>query len=260
MTSVIDFDALRPLQLRLEQHPVYGAVRTLSDLRCFMQHHVFSVWDFMSLIKYLQHHIAPAAQPWAPAGNTDLRYFINQLVLEEETDEAPPDKDGNPVYLSHFELYCGAMREVGADPEPMLAFLERVRRDGIQTALSDPTVPAAAREFTTATFRFIATDKPHVVASALALGREHIIPNMFRALLKRMGIGEADAPLFHFYLNRHIHLDEDFHAPLSLKMVARLCDGDAVRMGEAQQAAKDALEARIRFWDGVGEALQARAA
>ena len=47
-------DLARECRARLEQHPIYGALRTLSDLRAFMAHHVYSVWDFMSLIKYLQ--------------------------------------------------------------------------------------------------------------------------------------------------------------------------------------------------------------
>lgn len=38
-------------QQRLNRHHIYRAVRTTEDLRCFMQHHVYSVWDFMSLIK-----------------------------------------------------------------------------------------------------------------------------------------------------------------------------------------------------------------
>jgi hypothetical protein len=80
---------------------------------------------------------------------------------------------------------------------------------------------------------------------------------MFRAFLKDMGITEKDAPLFHFYLHRHIHLDEDFHAPLSLRMVEELCANDAVKLQEAETAAREALQARIAFWDGVLEAVRA---
>jgi hypothetical protein len=78
---------------------------------------------------------------------------------------------------------------------------------------------------------------------------------MFRSLLQRIGVSETEAPIFHFYLNRHIHLDEDFHAPLSLRLLNGLCDGDETKIQEAIQAANIAVNARIEFWDGVLEAI-----
>ena len=62
----MDQSAIKPLQGRLEEHPVYAKVQDLSGLRVFMQHHVFSVWDFMSLLKALQRELAPAETPWLP--------------------------------------------------------------------------------------------------------------------------------------------------------------------------------------------------
>ncbi|MDO9635904.1 MAG: DUF3050 domain-containing protein, partial [Thiobacillus sp.] len=97
--------------------------------------------------------------------------------------------------------------------------------------------------------------KPHTVAAALALGREHVIPSMFRAFLSRLAVTEAQAPSFHYYLNRHVHLDEDFHAPLSLRLLAALCGEDADKWREAEAAAEAAVDARLQFWDGVLKAL-----
>jgi hypothetical protein len=82
---------------------------------------------------------------------------------------------------------------------------------------------------------------------------------MFRRFLDRMGVSDTEAPAFHFYLNRHIHLDEDFHGPLSLGLLDELCQGDPARVAEAETAAEEALCARIRFWDGVLEAIKRRA-
>jgi hypothetical protein len=78
---------------------------------------------------------------------------------------------------------------------------------------------------------------------------------MFRSILKRTGVTEREAPIFHFYLNRHIHLDEDFHAPLSLRLLNSLCEGDEIKIQEAIEAANAAVEARIKFWDGVLDAI-----
>ena len=96
---------------------------------------------------------------------------------------------------------------------------------GVERALATADVPEPSRRFMRTTFGFIATGKPHVVGAALALGREQIIPPMFRALMAKMGIAAERAPRFHYYLERHIHLDEDFHAPMSLRLLESLCGG-----------------------------------
>ena len=247
MASEISAEIISSFKNKLESHPVYDAVSTIADLQCFMEHHIYSVWDFMSLIKYLQTTIAPTTYPWIPAGDGSVRRFINELVLEEESDETTVEGQ----YLSHFELYLKAMSEIGADTSAVLNFTKEVVNIGIGDALEHTQIPKPSKDFTSTTFNFIGSDKPHQVAAALALGREHIIPCMFRSILNNIGVTEEQAPIFHFYLNRHIHLDEDFHAPLSLKLLNGLCGGDETKINEATDAANRAVEARLLFWDGV---------
>jgi hypothetical protein len=254
--SQFEPEFIRGLQQRLDNHPIYGALETVDDLRVFMQHHVHSVWDFMSLIKFLQHHVAPARWPWVPGPDAEVQRFINELVLEEETDQNAPGQSS--AFASHFMLYISSMREVGAEAGPMLRFVETAGRDGIAAALATGLAPAPAAAFNRTTFGFIESGKAHEVAAALALGREHMIPAMFRAFLARMAIAEPQAPIFHFYLHRHIHLDEDFHAPLSLRLMEALCGGDPAKLEEAKAAGVRAVDARIAFWDGVLAALPSR--
>ena len=248
-----DIGTVDALRKRLDAHPVYGSVQTVEDLRIFMSHHVYSVWDFMSVVKCLQQRIAPASYPWMPRGKPEVRYFINQLVLEEESDIGPPDEAGS--YASHFELYCRAMREIGADPQPAIEFAKTASTQGIGQALRLETAPEPSRRFVSVTFSFLESGLPHVVAAALSAGREHVIPGMFRAFLNQIGVGERQAPVFHHYLRRHIHLDEDFHAPISLRLLDELCEGDPVKIREAEQAARLAIGERIVFWDGVLAAI-----
>ncbi len=250
----LSLEHITPLQQELNTHAIYGDLKDLEDLKNFMSHHVYSVWDFMSLIKYLQHSVAPTTVPWTPAGDPSVRYFINQLVLEEESDQLT-DSLGKRIYSSHFEFYLQAMEEIGADTSGPRAFLEKVVSDGIEKALDDDVVPVPARQFSQTTFCIINEDKPHLAAAALAVGRERIIPGMFRDILRHIGIDSEQAPAFHQYLERHIHLDEDFHADLSMRLLEYLCDEDDKRLEEAEAAAEEAICARMRFWDGVHESI-----
>ena len=61
---VMDAGFIDGLLARLDRHPLYESLRSVEDLRVFMSNHVYSVWDFMSLVKYLQARVAPAHVPW----------------------------------------------------------------------------------------------------------------------------------------------------------------------------------------------------
>lgn len=43
---------------------------------------------------------------------------------------------------------------------------------------------------------------------------------------------------------------------MSLRMLDLLCEGDDVKIAEAEEAALQAIRARITFWDGVLEAIK----
>ncbi|MDT8281974.1 MAG: DUF3050 domain-containing protein [Gammaproteobacteria bacterium] len=257
--ALFPLDKVINLRKQLAAHPVYAAVKDRDDLSLFMQHHVYPVWDFMSLVKYLQNEIAPAKTPWLPHGDAKVRRFINDIVLAEESDEDLPLADGTATYTSHFELYMKAMEEVSnVSSNNIRNFVNSVAQSSLASALDSSAIPEPAKVFMKTTFDFIQSDKPHMVAAAFALGREHIIPEMFQALLDQMNVCREDATAFHYYLERHIHLDADHHGPLSLRMLEILCEDDPVKLAEAEAAAILAIEARIKFWDDVLVAIQAR--
>jgi len=108
--NLIADERVEALKERLTTHPIYEAVETLQDLRRFMEHHIYAVWDFMSLLKALQAAVAPAQTPWMPSPRPELRRFINEIVLGEECDEY--DVAGTRRFISHFELYLLSMEEL----------------------------------------------------------------------------------------------------------------------------------------------------
>lgn len=105
----------------LLNHPLYNKVRTLDDLRHFLEGHVFAVWDFMSLLKALQIKLTCTTTPWMPVGNPQTRYLINEIVLAEETDI---NSDG--LRQSHYEMYIDTMKACGADTAAIEEFLDNV--------------------------------------------------------------------------------------------------------------------------------------
>ena len=79
--------AITPARDRVVTHPLYSALDSHEAIVTFMEHHVFAVWDFMSLLKSLQRNLTCVEVPWVPTGPTGSRRLINDIVLVEESDE-----------------------------------------------------------------------------------------------------------------------------------------------------------------------------
>jgi hypothetical protein len=240
--------AVEPTRQLLLNNSLYYRLQSLPDLRRFMEHHVFAVWDFMSLLKALQRDLTCVQVPWVPTANPATRRLINEIVLEEETDVDP---SGQPT--SHFELYVQAMEACGADTAPIQRLVAAVAAGRtISQALTEAQAPDSVRGFVENTFSIINSGKPHAVAAAFTFGREDLIPAMFRQLVGELRTrfpGQLD--LFTYYLDRHIELDEEVHAPLAQQMVRELCGDDPTHWQEAQQVTVRCLEARMALWDGI---------
>jgi hypothetical protein len=242
-------------QLELTTHPLLSTnvIQTQQDLRIFMEHHVFPVWDFMSLAKALQHRICPSGDVWLPTKHTrdESARLINEIIWGEESD-----KDLGGGSISHFDLYLQAMAEVGANTKPILRFIDNVEQQGIDYAIENTKgIPDCTRDFMRTTFNFIATGKKHVIASAFTYGREAVIPGMFQGILQQLNINSYEAKKFHYYLQRHIELDGDEHGPMATKLVENLCGEDPLAYVEAETVAVEAMNARIKFWDEVEKKL-----
>lgn len=236
-------------QEEIVNHPLYQELKQPSDLHRFMEHHVFAVWDFMSLLKALQIQLTRTTLPWVPVGSPEIRYLINEIVLAEETDL---NLDGQRQ--SHFEMYLEAMKDAGASTVEITQFIKKVS-DGTPwyQAATMAKIPSYVRSFLGFTFSVIESRQAHKIAAAFTFGREDLIPQMFGAIIMSIQrqFPEENLSRFHYYFQRHIELDDDTHGPLALKMIERLCGNDPTKWKEVKQTALEALNFRKKLWDGV---------
>jgi hypothetical protein len=236
-------------RVKVVSHPLYTNLDSHHAIRTFLEHHVFAVWDFMSLLKSLQRKLTCVEVPWVPTGPTGSRRLINDIVLVEESDEL---RGG---FISHFELYIEGMTEAGADTSIITTFIDLLREGRqVSDALAEAKVPAPAAEFVTFTWQLIESAPIHSQAAAFAFGREDLIPDMFQQVV---GVNEKLGQLDTFvdYLARHIEVDGEFHTPMAMQMLADLCGDDREKWEQCGQTINLALGARAKLWDGILTAI-----
>jgi hypothetical protein len=240
-------DDMQDVRERLIAHPLYAEIVSVETLQILMKSHVFAVWDFFSLAKRIQLLCTCVQVPWLPREDGTSARLINDIVMSEESDE-----DGNGGYTSHFQLYKQAMAELGADLGPIDRYTAALERgEDCLEALGTSDLPAHVVDFVGFDLRLALNGKPHEVASAFCWGREDLIGDMFGEILPQLQFKELDGSQFKYYVERHIQLDSHEHGPLARRLVANLCGDDPVKVQEATAAAIEALETRIRLWDGV---------
>ena len=233
---------------QLLNHSLYEKVKTIEDLHCFLENHIYAVWDFMSLLKALQNKLTCTTTPWLPVGNPEIRYLINEIVVAEETDLA---FDGSRQ--SHFEMYLDAMQECGANTTTITAFLENVKAtQNIFVSIKQSDLHPNVKAFLDFTFRVIEEGKPHQIAAAFTFGREDLIPSMFTEILKNFQTNFPETKLnkLVYYFERHIELDADEHGPMAMQMITELCDTET-KWKEVKEISIQALEKRIGLWDAI---------
>jgi len=241
-------DDLATLRISLLSHELYSKVNSIDQFRIFTQQHVFAVWDFMSLLKTLQRSLTCVSVPWSPVGSPEVRRFINEIVLGEESDI-----NQNSEVISHFELYCNAMIQLGADLTQIDLFREHISSGkSVFNTLNMVDVFPETRDFVKFTFQTIESNEIHRIAAVFTFGREDLIPEMFISILKglqKKGFNQVSQLLY--YLERHIEIDGEDHGPISLRMIQEICGEEDQKWTEASEAAQQALKMRIHLWNGI---------
>ncbi|MDA9632056.1 DUF3050 domain-containing protein, partial [Bacteroidota bacterium] len=153
----------------LLDHNLYSNIKTIDDLRDFVEIHIFAVWDFMSLLKSLQRKLTCTTTPWIPNNNSQTAYLINEIVLAEETDI---NQIGERK--SHYELYLEAIESFGADTNDIDLFLNNLKNEDVFKTIKSSSIPNEVKDFLEFTFNIIEEGKPHKVAAAFTFGRENL--------------------------------------------------------------------------------------
>ena len=108
---------------------MYGALKTLMTSGCF-RNRMYSRCLILCLCSNLAAPVDLRKTP-TPPEYPQLARFINEIVLEEETDL---DAEGNK---SHYAMYIEAMEQLGANTAPIKELLPNAKRGmSIPTALA----------------------------------------------------------------------------------------------------------------------------
>jgi hypothetical protein len=249
--------SIQPQKEQLLHHPLYKKVQTIEDLQCFLESHVYAVWDFMSLLKALQAKLTCTTTPWFATKNTETRYLINEIVLAEESDLTI---DGRRQ--SHYEMYIEAMESCGANTVGIEHFLSEVNSlHNIFVAIKKSNLHPNIKAFLDFTFKVIEEGKAHKIAAAFTFGREDLIPSMFTEILKNFqeNFPQTDLSKLIYYFERHIELDADEHGPMAMQMITELCGTESQKWAEVEEISILALEKRIGLWDAIEESILMKA-
>lgn len=255
MNSARVLKELKPLRDLLLSHKIYKSVNSIAHAQVFMKSHVYAVWDFMSLLKSMQTKLTVTSVPWVPCPDRISAYFVNSIVLTEESDNFSNNPEQS---MSHFELYLEGMKELGGFSEPIEDLLNDLKQGvPLSQALSlneknySSIIPSQTFRFVEKNLRIAKEGSLEQVTAFFLFGREDPIPDMFQGILNEIDSNLIKAEKFKIYLNRHVQLDRDDHGPISMKIMNRICGDDEGKWNTVLNCAKEAIQDRIELWNGI---------
>ena len=143
------------------------------------------------------------------------------------------------------------MNDVGADTSNIMSLIENYDYNNSIKNKSSICIPQEGLNFIENTFNCIKTSKLSNIAAIFTFGRETTIPDMFLKILNKIDSKNVKYKNLRSYINRHIEIDSSRHGPLSMHLFEYTCKNDQKKYDEAIDYAIDAIDKRIKLWDGV---------
>ena len=170
--------------------------------------------------------------------------FINEIILCEESDYIE-----GIGFISHFEIYLMAMKNMGASSDQLYRLTSRITDKGYDEKYLDYVdTTDEVKNFLKYDLDISMNGTLPEIIGAFTLGREKVIPNMFRYILPAIEESSSSHHLI-TYLKRHIDIDGDRHGPLSMKLLDVSCNKEQLNLAYA--AAIKSLDLRLLVWDKV---------
>src|SRR5437868_14580922 len=124
----------------------------------------------------------------------------------------------------------------------------------VEAALARVGAPPHVQAFVAHTMTLANSGSTEEVLAAFFYGREDIIPEMFRRLLKTLYDAKHNNEAlrnFVYYIDRHIELDGDSHGPKGRELLEDLVMNSPYARERALRVACRSIKARIELWNGT---------
>ncbi|MBC7694980.1 MAG: DUF3050 domain-containing protein [Burkholderiales bacterium] len=240
-------EEIEPISQEIINHKVYSTIKTVKDITVFMEHHIFVVWEFMSLLKSFQKNLIGVNVSLVPVGSS-LSMFLTNDELREESDVDEERKS-----TSHFELYLTAMEQAGCNMEPIHTFIKSLNKKiPVTESGLIAGIPMESAEYIENTFSLNNADVLHIQAAVFTFGRANQISGMFISFVNELNKQTNNKiSILKDYLERHIEVDGDHHSHPAYQLIEKLCGDDPLKWEKVTVAVKDTLRQRIILWNAI---------
>jgi len=242
---------LKPTIEKVEQHPVFTQFETFDDVRVFLEHFVYPVWDFKVLVEAFRNPEAdpnPFPGPEVVLPLAEEKSWVDEMAHFET-------REGQSAHLRPYHsLFIHSMEVLGANQGEIITLMQLLDEGrNLNSALDRVSIPSESETHLHTTWNIIQSEELPRIAGALALGRRDIIPADFPRRAKNLhpdSFTLVDAPFTD--LRRGMELDRVEHVERILTD-SRLPEGWEEK---AKEGAQEMLEARLNLLDGIMDKIQ----